>query len=81
MPLLQPLTGKDGAESLCDHHSNLCFTDTSPTLLDVVSMNLKQGWSVSCRIRKWGRNVFYEETCAKYEKQTLNFSGYLFRER
>lgn len=45
-PLLQSLTGKNWAQCLCDHHNNLCFTDTSSALLDVVLMNTEEARQV-----------------------------------
>lgn len=62
-PVLQSLTGRNWAESLCDLHSNLCFTDTSPTLFDAVLMNTEEAGLVTILQDQEMGKIFYEETC------------------
>lgn len=80
--LLQPLTGKDWAESLCDRHRNFCSTDTSPTLLDaVLSINSKEAEVVSVlQDQEMGKKgILWGDTLNMKSKRY--FFGYLFRER
>lgn len=64
-PLLQSLTGQNWAESSWDHHNNLCFTDTSSTLLDAVLMITEEARQVIALQEQEMGKIFYEErdTC------------------